>query len=240
MVDVPAGTFEMGCDAAHNGGYWCPSFELPQHTVYLDAYRIGRTEVTNAQYEQCVEAAGCTPPGRTDSQTRSSYYGNATYADYPVIYVSWFQADEYCRWAGNRLPTEAEWEKAARGPSDRRAFPWGDEAPTCALANFKNDGYCVGDTTAVGSYPAGASPYGAVDMAGNVWEWVNDWSSSTYYSTSPYSNPPGPDTGYTRVLRSGGWNHSDNSTRVAMRTNGHRSSSQYANLGFRCAAAAGS
>lgn len=199
MVLVPAGNFIMG---SNTGG----SDEQPVHTVYINSFYIDKYEVTNFLYKACVTAEICNPPKDTTSSfTRSSYYGNLKFDNYPVIYVDWNMAKTYCEWRGARLPTEAEWEKAARG-TDGRTYPWGNERLDCSRANYAA---CGQNTKAVGSYEGGRSPYGVYDMVGNVIEWVNDWYSPTYYQSSPSSNPLGPDLGQYHVLRGGSWNYAE-------------------------------
>ena len=165
---VPAGAFLMG-SRDDDPQSWAD--ETPRHKVTLDAYWIDRTEVTNVMYARCVQAGVCKAPKLSRSYTRESYFGNPQYENYPVIYVSWGAAYRYCQWAGRRLPTEAEWEKAARGTTGQR-YPWGNQPPDATRGNGEEPG---SDTAAVGSYPAGISPYGALDMTGNVWEWISDW-----------------------------------------------------------------
>ena len=193
MVLVPAGEFTMGSNDA--------SDEKSPHEVYLDSFWIDKFEVTNALYKKCVDTGRCRPPSLTTSWTRDSYYGNSQYDNYPVIYVSWNDANAFCAWPGKRLPTEAEWEKAARG-TDKRIYPSGNTFDENLLNNNAGG---KGDTTVVGNFPAGVSPYGALDMAGNVWEWVADWYDSSYYTNSPLNNPKGPSSGQARVLRGGSW-----------------------------------
>ena len=197
MVYVPAGDFSMGSTAG-------TSDEQPVHTVTLDGFWIDKTEITNLMYSQCVQADACLRPNTNGSNTHVNYYSNTQYANYPVIDLRWSSAEKYCAWAGRRLPTEAEWEKAARG-TDGRIYPWGNDNPTNSLLNFNNP---AGDALRVGSFPKGVSPYGALDMVGNLREWVADWYGANYYAASPQSNPIGPMEGQYRVLRGGSW-HSD-------------------------------
>jgi formylglycine-generating enzyme required for sulfatase activity len=224
MLYVPAGTFSMGSETS--------SDERPIHAVNLSAYYMDKYEVTNAAYKRCVEAGVCDPPRQSNSNTRSAYYGNPEFDEHPVIYVDWNMAKTYCEWRGARLPTEAEWEKAARG-TDGRTYPWGNASPKDTLLNYNRN---VGDTTKVGNYLDGVSPYGMYDMAGNVWEWVNDWHDSSYYQSSPSSNPQGPTSGQYRVLRGGAWYNNVSFVRSAFR-NWDGPTVAYDNVGFRCSLA---
>lgn len=255
LVCVPAGEFSMGTDGIEG--------ESPQHTVSLSAFWIDQWEVTNAMFAAFVQATGY--------QTQAEALGNAWGFDgswrdvpgadwrhpdgpsssiaglehHPVVQVSWFDAQAYCQWAGRQLPSEAQWEKAARGP-DGRSYPWGNTFD-CHLANTDDEtqidisyvaggGSCDGfDRTApVGSFPGGASPYNALDMAGNVLEWVADWYDSNYYSLSPSLDPTGPENGTQRSLRNGSWYTSEGTVRTAQRSRAEPTA-RLNTLGFRCA-----
>jgi formylglycine-generating enzyme required for sulfatase activity len=233
MVYLPAGEFTMGSDEGSRD-------ELPVHAITLDAFYIDKTEVTNAQFAQFLNEGGNQEEGGATwlnvededcliAESGGQYRPKSGYADHPVIEVTWYGATAYCQWAGRRLPTEAEWEKAARGV-EGRAYPWG-EGIDCGLANY---GGCVGETVAVGSYPTAASPYGALDMAGNVYEWVIDWYDSRYYAASPRDNPQGPDSGSFRGVRGGSWVNGEKRVRAAARFN-NAPSNPLNNVGFRCA-----
>lgn len=223
MVYVPEGTFIMGSDD-HDAG----EDEKPVRNVRLDAFWIDKYEVTNGQYERCVAAGVCTMPSETKSAKQDSYYGNVEFENHPVIYVNWHQAQIYCQWVGGDLPTEAQWEKAARG-EDGNKYPWGNESPNSSYANYDNN---EGDTTAVGTYSGGRSVYGAMDMAGNVWEWVRDWYQNKY-DAHETDNPTGPSGGTYRVLRGGSWYDISRNIRSSLRYY-YYPSSTYDLIGFRC------
>ncbi len=234
---VPAGEFPMGSDWEEIKNYpLAHEFqnEVPKHWVYLDAFWIDHTEVTNAQYAKCVADGGCTPSGCMDNPAFNQ-------PNQPVVCVTREQAITYCHWAGRELPTEAQWEKAARG-TDGRLYPWGDVPPPSCDYVVMNDGGLScgrGETTLpVGSKPLGASPYGALDMAGNVWEWVSDWYDPNYYSYSPYENPTGPGgpvDDHLGVRRGGSFNRDQPSQlRAAIRYWQDVNTSNKTSLGFRC------
>jgi formylglycine-generating enzyme required for sulfatase activity len=258
MVYAPPGEFDMGSDDAEVDAAleMCNTYysscerswfevEQPVHAVALDGFWIDRTEVTNAQFGRCVEAGVCTSPSNRGSDTRDTYYGDSAYDDYPAIYVSWHQADAYCTWAGARLPTEAEWEYAARGPEGLR-YPWGDEFDGTLLNDCDvncgyewaeemfDDGY--GDTAPVGSYPGGASWCGALDLAGNVWEWMADRYGE--YSAGRQVNPTGPASGNRYVLRGDAADGTRAVARGAAR-HGQSPNHLYKYTGFRCVVPAG-
>lgn len=220
QVFVPAGEFLMGKEGE-------PDEDSPIHIVYLNAFWIDQTEVSNSMYETCVNAGGCTLPVLSENL----YYGNWIYRDHPIVYVNWFQANEYCAWAGRRLPSEAEWEKAARG-TEKQKYPWGNDAPNPRLANYAES--LIGETVSVYRYPLGASPYGALNMVGNVREWLADWYSDTYYQETTLNNPIGPESGIERSMRSGAYDADANEIFVTSRYK-HEPQSAGLSRGFRCA-----
>jgi len=256
MVYVPEGDFIMGND----DNEYLPD-EKPAHKVYLETFWIDRTEVTNSMFAEFLNAQGNQEEGHvtwldvTDSDARIHENGETWdviegFEDHPVVEVTWFAARAYCEWVSARLPTEAEWEKASGG-TDGRLFPWGNSEPGCSLFNYWAINclpYIAADvsilpgsyqlpTTLVGSYPDGASPYEAMDMAGNVSEWVMDWYDEGYYSYSPASNPQGPVTGSYRVFRGSSWR--DDDYYITNLYLSHRRADvptmAYETVGFRCA-----
>jgi len=231
MVLVPAGEFMMGSgkdDQLADGN------ERPLHQIYLDAYYLDQYEVTTSRYARFLQQQRKYNPPSAWSEQILKQHGQK-----PVIYVSWYDAYAYCAWAGKRLPTEAEWEKAARG-TDQRLYPWGNEVPLPQRANFNQSSEASYTAyyealTDVGSFEQGKSPYGLYDMTGNVWEWVTDWYESDYYAKSPDRNPKGPSSGKNRVLRGGGWSSKPHDLRSTIRLGHYPPSGSWQDTGFRCA-----
>ena len=216
MVLIPAGSFKMGSSDGYDP-------EKPVHTVYVDAFYMDKYEVANAQYRKFMQATGHREPDYWDDSRFNQ-------PNQPVVGVNWNDAVAYARWAGKRLPTEAEWEYAARGGLEGRKYPWGDTIDS-SKALYHQDSSTV-KSVSVGSYSSNG--YGLYDMAGNVWEWCADWYGSDYYSKSSSRNPQGPSSGSTRVLRGGSWYNVTVSLRVAGRNFFNPASTNYDGLGFRC------
>jgi formylglycine-generating enzyme required for sulfatase activity len=216
VVKIPAGEFLMGNRETERTPF--------EHRVYVSEFLIDRTGVTWGQFKQFAEASGIPLP------PHEPYWG--IHDDHPMVYVTWDEANAYCSWAGARLPTEAEREKAARG-TDERKYPWGNEEPDPERAVFRRS-WGKEATAAVGTHPAGASPYGAMDMGGNVWEWCADWYDADYYEVSPHRDPKGPPYGTSHVVRGGSWDSRPAVLSASCRSWGHRGYRD-GDFGFRCA-----
>jgi len=222
MLLIPAASFQMGSD---NG----PGDERPRHAVSLDAFYLDLTEVTNSAYAACVNDGACALPVNKGSFTRDTYFADPNFGDYPVTSVRWDQAAGYCQWnAGKRLPTEAEWEYAATG-GDGRQFPWGNNF------DLKLSAASEPDTTKVGSFPNGASPFGMLDMAGNAVEWVSDFYDAQYYVNAEPKNPAGPAAGSEHVARGGAFGNPDPSAYTTTRRYHLELNATDVDVGFRCA-----
>lgn len=228
MVYVPAGYSMMG---AEPGDLTAETNAKPNHLIYLDPFYIDVHEVTNSDYAICVAAGACKEPEITDSKTRKGYYWNTMYANFPVVNVTWQDAVDYCSFVEKRLPTEAEWERAARGVEDNRRYPWGDSSPKSVNLNISK---IPGDTERVSIYNGGISPYGAMDMLGNVSEWVSDWYDEVWYSNNETENPKGPSFGTEKTVRGSSFETSLPNIHVVSRFG--MSPENYSNsVGFRCA-----
>lgn len=222
LVLIPAGEFDMGA-GDHEG----EPDERPKHRVYLDAYYIDRHQVTVSRFAKFIEATKREPPRFwNDGHLQEG-------GELPVVGVDWLDAETYCQWVGRRLPTEAEWEKAARG-TDGRKYPWGNDEPTSRHANFGKQESEELPLSPVGRYEAGKSPYGVYDMAGNVWEWTADWYDENYYRQSAPRNPQGPPQGLSKATRGGAWDRHQFNLRATNRT-GMTPTNRLRSLGFRCA-----
>jgi len=223
LIYIPAGEFIQGSSKVDRD---LETNEVPQRKVYLDDYWISQTQVTNAMFVRCVAAGACQYSASHKTNPR---YLDPQFADHPVVYMSWQAAMDYCSWSGGRLPTEAEWEKAARGSAGQK-FAWGNTSPAVDQLNANQ---VIGDTTPVGQFPSGASPYGVLDMGGNVREWVWDWYDPYYYQYAPLNNPIGPDSGEKKVLKGASFSDAYRYSRPANRL-AHDPASPGANRGFRC------
>lgn len=226
MVKIPAGSFIRG--SSEGAGR---EDEMPRTKIFLDAFSIDKYEVTNSRYLAFIAATGHKEPFNVYAEI--SLFKVTGIENLPVVQVTWHDASDYCQWVGKRLPTEAEWEKAARG-TDGRIYPWGNEEPTPLHANYNREWMEKDTLKPAGTQTKGASAYGVHDMAGNAREWVQDWYDKDYYHQAPKQNPKGPDKSLLKVIRGGGWRSFDSDIRTAARGKGGFALKTHG-TGFRCA-----